>query len=85
MRGKSLTYRAPKRELTSGGIAESQAELQWCKHIQRELAVGRNDEQTTSEFLANLQHEFWVPRDSVWLGPAARQHERHLNLPWRKA
>src|SRR6266511_5354737 len=40
---------------------------------------------TTLELLANLQHEFWVYGHPVWVGLAARQHERHLYLPRREA
>src|ERR1051326_8372590 len=43
--------------------------------VRREL-----NEQTTSEFLANLEYELRLSRHSVWLGIAAREHERHLQL-----
>src|SRR5215469_14812508 len=40
----------------------------------------RNAE-TTKEPLADLEHEFRVPRHSVWLGAADGQHERYLRIP----
>src|SRR6476646_10259297 len=44
----------------------------------------RVNEKTASEFLADLEHEFRVPRHSVWLGVAARQHEPDLQVPARR-
>src|SRR5215211_4652060 len=41
--------------------------------------------ETTLELLADLEHEFRVPRHSIWLGLAARQHERHLRKARRKS
>src|SRR6266850_3293423 len=40
----------------------------------------KTNAKTALEFLADLQHEFWFPRHSVWLGSTARQHERDLQL-----
>src|SRR6185295_16805176 len=40
--------------------------------------------ETTLELLADLEHEFRVPRDSVWLGVAACQHEPDLPIPARR-
>src|SRR5215207_7607463 len=37
------------------------------------------------ELLADLEHEFRVPRHSIWLGLAARQYERHLRKARRKS
>ena len=34
--------------------------------------------------MADLEHEFWVSRDPVRLGIAARQHERDLQLSGRQ-
>src|SRR6185369_12049183 len=41
-------------------------------------------EQTTLELLADLEHEFRISRDSVWLGFAARKHEPDLQVPARR-
>src|ERR1041384_1630225 len=41
-------------------------------------------EQTTHELLANLEHELRISRDSVRLGLAAREHERHLHVSRRE-
>src|SRR6267378_2925257 len=41
-------------------------------------------EKTTPEFLADLEHEFWLSRDPVRLGLAACQHERDLQLSRRQ-
>src|SRR6185503_7379577 len=37
--------------------------------------------ETTLELLADLEHEFRVPRHSVWLGFTAREHEPDLQVP----
>src|SRR5450631_1561196 len=49
----------------------------------REKRDRLNDSKTTQELLADLEHEFWVPRHPVWLGIADGQHERHLRISGR--
>src|SRR5690349_9469170 len=56
-----------------------------AKHINDVNPVeGNLHAETTLELLADLEHEFRVPRDSVWLGFAARQHEPDLQVPARR-
>src|SRR5258705_296081 len=57
-----------------------------CSAMLRPCAITcvRPERKSALEFLADLQHEFWFPRHSVWLGSTARQHERNLQLPRSK-
>src|SRR5271165_3754258 len=50
-------------------------------HISR--GVSSDGAKTKKKLLANLEHEFRVPRHPVWLGTSDGQHERHLRVPGR--
>src|SRR5271165_2496092 len=79
-RGKQNCRTRPAIVLEVGRQTEYSVGWFDCRSANHGTGSALRDAETAKKLLANLEHEFRVPRHSVWLGPADGQYERHLRV-----